>query len=76
MSFKVNKSPEGGTCSVSPNSGVTKEIKFEILCLDWEDPEDAGISLYEVFGRLTSYSIETTIHISKTITPLLYLSSY
>ena len=35
----VNSPPVGGTCEVSPASGVTLTTKFTFTCTDWQDPD-------------------------------------
>lgn len=43
MYVKINKPPEGGSCSVDPQQGTALKDKFFIECWDWIDPEGIGI---------------------------------
>ena len=43
MYVKINKPPENGSCTISPQQGVAFEDKFWINCSDWVDPEHIGI---------------------------------
>ena len=35
----TNSPPTGGTCSVSPSSGVTLTTEFTFTCTDWQDAD-------------------------------------
>ena len=49
ITVHINQPPEGGTCEVSPTVGVASEDQFAVVCSDWVDPEDKGISKYNIF---------------------------
>ena len=50
--MKVNQGPVNGSCNISPREGIAVLENFELLCLGWEDPEEAGIRHYSVSCEL------------------------
>jgi hypothetical protein len=52
--FYVNRLPEGGSCSITPNTGIALSTNFTLTCSGWTDP-DGSISQYQYFGIVFSF---------------------
>ena len=63
--FTINKSPKGGNCTVYPERGVTTLNKWNVSCVDWQDPE--GIASYKYYGNCGIYSLDIDINHAKVI---------
>jgi hypothetical protein len=48
--FKVKRAPTGGSCSVTPTSGIALSTVFSIQCTNWVDPDDA-VTNYDLVGK-------------------------
>ena len=53
LDFELNTAPTGGTCSISPLSGVSAQTLFTISCSDWFDVD--GILTYQFFSKTFTY---------------------
>lgn len=49
MIVLVNKLPYGGSCTVSPTSGVALNTSFSIACSNWLD-DDGDVAQFAYFG--------------------------
>lgn len=47
--LKVNKVPYGGSCSISPTTGVALLTQFSIACPGWTD-DSGNVAKYEYFS--------------------------
>ena len=56
----LNKPPENGTCTITPNEGIALVTEFEVSCEGWIDPEDPkkGIKQYVVSGTESSTHVQ------------------
>ena len=48
--FTINQLPQSGSCSISPNNGMSLLTLFQITCSNWQDL-DGTIVRYEYFGK-------------------------
>ena len=48
LNFRVNRTPENGSCSIDQSNGTTSTL-FTIICPDWLDED--GIKDYSVYGE-------------------------
>lgn len=48
--FKINQTPKGGICNVTPLKGITADTLFTINCLNWVDL-DGQIVKYSYYGK-------------------------
>ena len=48
LNFKINQSPENGSCSISPLNGSTTTL-FTIACSGWADED--GIKDYSIYSK-------------------------
>ena len=55
--MKINKSPTGGLCNVEPPEGTAIITEFELICQDWNDPEEIGIKHYTIASKWIENSI-------------------
>lgn len=49
LDFELNTAPEGGSCTVSPLTGVSMQTLFTISCTDWNDVD--GVLTYQFFSK-------------------------
>jgi len=64
LDFEVNTAPTGGSCAITPGTGVSVQSFFIVTCTDWTDSD--GILKYQFFSKstLTSKS-ESMLMISR-----------
>jgi len=49
MDFELNTAPTGGSCAVSPLSGVSTQTLFTLSCTGWNDVD--GVLTYQFFSK-------------------------
>jgi len=49
LDFELNTTPRGGSCTVSPLTGVSMQTMFTVLCTDWKDVD--GVLTYQFFSE-------------------------
>jgi len=47
----INQPPEGGECTLTPDTGYALLDRFNVRCSDWMDPEDKPIEYYAFWAR-------------------------
>ena len=57
MNFKVNRSPQNGSCGVQPLKGTTSTV-FTIACTQWQD--DDGIQDYTFYSASSKRSAKVS----------------
>jgi len=55
LDFELNTAPTGGTCSISPLSGVSTQTLFTVSCADCRDVD--GILTYQFFSKFLFHSL-------------------
>jgi len=53
LDFELNTAPAGGSCTVSPLSGVSMQTLFTVSCTDWNDVD--GVLAYQFFSKTTVF---------------------
>lgn len=51
MIILVNQLPYGGSCSVSPTTGITFNTTFIFSCTNWDD-HDGEVASYSFYGNI------------------------
>jgi len=54
LDFELNTAPKGGSCTISPQSGVSTQTLFTVSCADWSDVD--GVLAYQFFSKTFSHS--------------------
>ena len=49
LDFELNTAPTGGSCTVSPLTGVSTVTLFTVSCTGWNDVD--GILTYQFFSK-------------------------
>jgi len=50
LEFELNTAPTGGSCTVSPLTGVSAQTLFTVTCTDWHDVD--GVLSYQFFSKI------------------------
>ena len=55
LDLELNTAPKGGSCSISPLTGVSTQTLFTVSCADWNDVD--GVLTYQFFSKTSSHSV-------------------